>query len=44
MITITKPKKALVVTTSPVRSSMAKSLVKMMRVCSAQLTGRATGR
>src|SRR6185295_15411403 len=47
MITITKPKKALVVTTSPVRSSIATSLAKMMRVCSAQLTWRgsaATGR
>src|SRR3954469_12698033 len=46
MITITKPKNALVVTTSPVRSSMATSLAKTMRACSAQLTrreGRAAG-
>src|SRR3954469_23131134 len=40
MITITKPKKALVVTTSPVRSSMARSFTKMMRACSAQPTAR----
>src|SRR5688500_6389782 len=40
MITQTKPKNALVLTTSPVLSSIITSFMKMMRACSAQRMGR----
>src|SRR5262245_12851234 len=42
MITHTTAKNALVLSTSPVRSSIARSFMKMMRACSAQVIGRGT--